>query len=404
LVLVLSAGVGFAISNIGGRHPVGPVSTTAPAVPKDTEAAVVRSGVLSVVNEETGKRMVIARGPHSRIGSAINTPAFSPDGDWIAYLEQTGPSFPSLHVARISGGSASTVAGVLTYAWSPTRDELAASLAGSVELLNPAGRVLRDWTIVRPGNEVFSPSGNEIAVGGHGLLLLNASGPSRPTVIVPQHVSQCQIPAGWTADSSRILSWQDGQCSASIAADGLPLKAFPVSGGPSVALGQTLPHPSWVVPVSGVRILVNVGTDRVAADHKALRSCNAATGACALLPLPSGESTLDPAVAAGAAELFEVRVPQSTAANDFAPPGTLWVSPLSGRTAHQVEAAGTGVYDSVPSAGGETITFVRLADPGLVEVLDVHTGRVHEIATVDEDDYYGEFLAAEVFAVWQPAR
>ena len=68
-----------------------------------------------------------------------------------------------------------------------------------------------------------------------------------------------------------------------------------------------------------------------------------------------------------------------------------------------VEAAGIGVYDPVPSPDGETITFVRLADPGLVEVLDVRTGRVHEIATVDDDDYYGEFLAAQVLAVWQPA-
>ena len=315
-------------------------ATSGPATPAPraavAEVAVVHAGVLSVVDEATGSAVVLARGPYyGELGSAINTPGFSHDGAWVAYLETIGGS-SSLHVVSRSGGTAITVRGVQGYAWSPARDELAVSLPRSVELLSPPGTVLESWAVPDAGSEFFSPSGGQIEVSSSpllqtgSLLVLPASGGTPRTII--SRTGYCQDPAGWTADGSRVLSWQDLDCSASLAADGLTLFAIPAVAGRPVSLGTTLrttlAYPSWVLPVSGVRVLVNTGGDRVAADHKVLQSCDAATGVCTALPLPASTSSLDPAMAAAARELLEVRVRQSQQANDFFPGGTLWAGTL----------------------------------------------------------------------------
>jgi hypothetical protein len=380
--------------------------TSAGGVP--AEVAVVHGGVLSVVNEATGRATVLARGPYyGELGSAVGTPGFSADGAWVAYQETTSSGSSSVHVANSSGTSAITVAGGEGYAWSPVRDELAVSLPGSVELISAAGKVLERWTAPGSFSESFSPSGAQIAVGTRpsdapdgSLVVLTVGGGASRTIL--SRANYCQQPAGWTADGSRVLSWQDADCSASLAADGLTLDAIPAAGGRAVSLGTTLVYPSWVLPVSGARVLVNTGDDRIVADHKVLLSCDAATGACTAVPLPAGTTSLDPAVASASRELFEVRVPQSVQADDFVPRGTLWAGTLSGGGDHQVTAAGTGVAYPVPSADGETVTFVRMtsAPAATVDVLNVRTGQVRVLAPVDDADFYGEFTAGPVLAVW----
>jgi hypothetical protein len=261
---------------------------------------------------------------------------------------------------------------------------------------------------------VFSPSGSVIAVGtvvskssvgstGGSLLVLPVAG-GQPRMVVPFQANFCQIPGGWTADGSRVLVWQDAACSASIAADGLTLDAVPVAGGPLVSLGTSLVNTGWVVPTAGVNVLVDRGDSRVAADHKALQSCSAATGLCAPLPLPPRVSTLDPALAPAARLLFEVRVAQSSLFTDFLPHGTLWLTNGAGTGAKELTAAGSGVADPVPARDGSTVTFVRMTSPGsaTVSVLTVRSGAVRVLASVDLADYYGEFQSSRVLAVWQP--
>ncbi|MGA2529445.1 MAG: DUF4232 domain-containing protein [Acidimicrobiales bacterium] len=397
------------------RGTTGSVAQTATTQAATAEIAVVDAGSLLVVSESTGKRLLLARGASNQVGSDINTPAFSADGDWVAYLEQVGTAPPSLHVTHSSGGAGITIPGVLNYSWSPRSDELAASLPGGVELLSPSGLMLHRWTIARPWSQpVFSPSGNELAVGssssrlpvqGGSLVVLRVTGGPVRTVI-PFHANVCQIPVSWTIDASHILSWQNQGCSASIAADGALLESVPAQGGPLVALGWTLTYPTWVVPVSGTRVLVNGGVDRVAADHKTLRSCDAATGKCQRFALPVATTTLDPALARAAAELFEVRVPQSLQMNGVAAGGTVWIGNTAGKHERRLASAGTGVSDPVPSPNGSVVTFVHTTSAGkaTVDLLRVGTGVVHELAFVDDADYLGEFEAPTVLSVWQPVR
>jgi hypothetical protein len=384
-------------------------ATAADGVP--AEVAVVHGGALSVVDEVTGRSVVVARGPYDgELGPAISMPAFSADGSWVAYLETSGSGSTSLHVVSRSGGHAIAVPGAQAYAWSPARDELAVALPSSVKLISAAGKVLRSWAVAGVWSESFSPSGSTIAAGARpstaavGSLVLLPAGSSTPRTILSR-ASYCQEPAGWTADGTRVLSWQDADCSASIAADGLTLYAVPVAGGRPVSLGTTLTYAPWVLPVSGTRVLVNGGGDRIVADHKVPRSCDAVTGACTAFPLPDGTTTLDPALAGSAHELFEVRVPQSVRAGDSVPRGTLWAGSLSGSLSgggeHEITAAGTGVADPVPSADASMVTFVRMssATTATVDVLDTRTGQVRVLAPVDDADYYGEFTASEVLAV-----
>lgn len=380
------------------------------------ELAWVHRGALSVADGLGARPIVVARGPYRRdVGSAIQDPGFSHDGRLLAYVE-VGGSSSALEIVPIHGGRAITIRGARSYAWSPVADELAVSLPDAVELVGAGGTRLRRWKMTDPGTELFSPSGGSIAVGSsparspRGYLHLLPVGAAAPHAI---RQPGCDLPAGWTADGSHLLFWRDGYCSASIAADGLPLDsvavralAGAVDGRVSgiVHLGMTLPYPSWIVPVAGRTVLVNSGGDRVAADHKRLRSCDAATGACRPLPLPAGVTSLDPAFARRARRLFAVRVTQSNAMNDFLPGGTLWVCAPDGAHARELTAAGHGVGDPVPTADGAQVIFVRMVSDrsASLQALTVRTGAVRTIAAIDLDDYYGEFMSSAVLAVWQP--
>jgi hypothetical protein len=343
----------------------------------------------------------------------MSGPSYSVDGRYIAFLEQTAQGSSLVVVRRSGGPPVFTKARVDSDAWSTQRDVLAVSRAARVQLLTATGRVLHNWVVPNPGDEAFSPSGSRIAVSsvrrrssgmeiGGQLLVL---GVHRRTgrVLTRLQPNLCQIVAGWTADGSRVLSWQDPDCSGSIAADGLQLDAVALAGGARVRLVTSLPYRSWVVPLRGARVLVNGGTDRIVADHKVLESCDAATGRCRKLPLPGATTTLDPALAAAAGQVFEVRVPQSVSAGAVLH-GALWVGTPKGTGEHRVRAAGIDVASPVPSSDGTSVTFVRMSSPtrATVDVLDVATGKVRILAPVDAAFYYGEFQARQVLAVWSP--
>lgn len=394
-------------------------SATSKAAPTGVEVASVYRGDLTVTDTATGSSVVVAHGAYQRdLGSAIQDPGFSPDGRDLAYMESSGSS-SDLHVVSLHGGRPVTVRGVLSYAWSPVDDDLAAvSRANEVELLSAEGASLRHWDIADPFIALFSPSGKSLAVASSGLgsgrgylrLLTIGAGQER-SIRQPG----CDEPAAWTADGTHLLFWRDPDCSASIGADGLPLdsiatRALQTSRADGrhpkiVNVASTLPYQRWVVPLAGDTVLVNSGGDRVAADHKALKICSAVTGACRAFALPAGVTTLDAGVAHGTQQLFEIRVAQSEAMNDFLPHGTLWMSTTMGGRARELRSAGSEVADPVPSADGSEVYLVRaISDAAAkVEALTIRTGAVRAIATIDLADYYGELMAPRVLAIWQPS-
>jgi len=101
-------------------HPVVPGTTGSLAQPATVNAAtaeiaVVHAGSLVVVNEVTGRRLVLARGASNQLGSGTDTPAFSADGDWVAYLDQVSGAPSSLRVTRSSGSVVVAIPGVLSF-------------------------------------------------------------------------------------------------------------------------------------------------------------------------------------------------------------------------------------------------------------------------------------------------
>jgi hypothetical protein len=171
-----------------------------------------------------------------------------------------------------------------------------------------------------------------------------------------------------------------------------------------MALEWTLAYPTWVVPVSGARVLVNHGVDRVAADHKTLCSCDAATGKCQALELPAASTILDPALARTVGALFEVRMQQSVQMNGIVADGTIWLGDAAGEHERELTDADTGDADPVPSPSGSTVTFVHMTSAGKasVDLLTVRTGIVRQLAIVDDADSFGEFEAPMVLSVWRP--
>lgn len=413
-VLLMAAGAAQALAGGHGNraHP----SAAGPELrPSRVEVASVYHGALSVTFLPADRSVVIARGAYrGALGSGIQDPAFSADGRLVAYLENRQSS-SDLHIVRLGSHATVTVGGVRSFSWSPQADRLVLTLATRVELIDAHGAVLRRWDIADAFDELFSPSGRTIAIGSPGLRsrrgslrLLRVDAGAQEELGQPG----CAEPAAWTADGSHLLFWRDPDCSASIAADGLQLDSIataprwaPGSRGPRlVNVARTLPYRNWVVPLAGDSVLVNSGGGRVAAEHKSLQRCDAA-GQCRPSPLPAGYSTVDPAIAKLSGRLFDVRVPRSAAMNDFLPRGTLWTAATATAPAHELRAAGTGVADPTPSADGSMVFFVHMASSQAAELeaLTITSGVVRKLAALDLADYYGEFTAAQVLAIWQAA-
>ena len=99
-----------------------------------------------------------------------------------------------------------------------------------------------------------------------------------------------------------------------------------------------------------------------------------------------------------------MRVPQSVKMNDPVANGTLWLGNIEGKHERKLTSAGIGVADPVPDPNGAEVTFVHVSSTGkaTVDLLNLATGAVRELARVDNADFYGEFEASTVLSVWQP--
>jgi len=243
------------------------------------ELAVVSSGQIYLLGGPAGRLT------HVALPARATAPTWSPDHRWLAV--RVGQS---LYLVRANGRGAHRLAPrgrvVTDAAWSPTRDVLvvasylrkhSASPHYHVDLVSTAGhsRTLSKSSFV--SGMAWSPDGASVAIGAPKYL---HHGPERlrwrsriavtnvgtgSTDVIAHHRGGILDIAGWTPDGSHILYWPDPMGSGSIAADGLPLLAVPISGGHATHVDGGLTHAAWtayapnrqaIATVAGVRALL----------------------------------------------------------------------------------------------------------------------------------------------------
>jgi len=363
-------------------------------------AAFAGHGKLAFVSSG---RLYVLDGSAARLSATLHTvaapagavaPAWSPDGRWLAFIVAPPSPYPAvsapsgtLWLARADGDDARPVlADAGPFSWSPAADVLAATITdpatGHTQAceLQPGAtpRLLPGVT----GSAIWSPDGRQLAftsiqsspqAGFTGSTLETIPAAGGTPAVRARSAQDALLAAGWWPDGQGLLAWSDPQDSASLAADGLPLVSYPLSGTRPVTLATTLVHPSFLATTPSLRLVAtDAGSDRILWNGKTIVLC-AVTGGCTGFPgeMP-GPVNLDPAWSpAGEPVLAFVhgsasapRPPEYGQAAIVAWYATrrLWVYILGGNP-HLISGAGTSIAAPAWSADGRFILYVR--DNGL---------------------------------------
>lgn len=345
--------------------------------------AFVWSGQLYLLNGDAGiLRRLAAVG-------LIGNLAWSPDGHWLAYIHVTNGDLGSgqLWVVRADGSDAHQVMGlpapVQTFSWSPVANMLAIGLQYSPHgpsglwLATPLGRP-RELAANGAGAQ-WSPDGGMLAYSAT-LQFTNPLGRSDALYTVP---AAGGAPArrfvakedgiellGWWPNGKGVLFWRDPLHSASIAADGLMLYTLPLGGAPTPhPLTTTLTYPDWIArSPSGRRLLLVSGGGREAWHDKSLSTCDVVTAACQAVSTQHGTVALDLAWSPRDNRIAFVQARDLGNAGGFGgtqplqawvQTHTLWVASATGAGAHELTAAGAGVYQPQWSHDGRHLLYIR---------------------------------------------
>lgn len=375
------------------------------------------------------------------------TPAWSPDGRWLAFAQPGTPDRPGNQLWIVSadgqGARPLPVGEVAGFAWSPTDDVLAvipdaSSGSGGLWLVSPDGAkrelLPATATVSLP---LWSPDGKTLAytVGTprriDRLYTISAAGGVSREIPVrwPADAAEAGlILAGWWPDGRGLLFWVDPSHSQSLAADGLMLYALPLAGGDPRPLTITLVNRFWLswLGQDGTLVAV-VGGDRRVWMGKSLALCRVPKGQCETVPSPPGTVALDPSASPDGRQVAFVHAVSrgeaggwvscstTSACNDRASQEaqarqallswmrarTLWLlDPQTGAT-RQVLAAGSGVYGPVWSRDGKALLFVK--ENG-IWLLDLAAGQARRIVYPLVDDwapfgFYGQWSALP-FLAW----
>lgn len=186
-------------------------------------------------------------------------PAWSPDGQWIAFVRKAGsPKRSGLYVIRPNGTDLRLVkaGSVSTPAWSPDGKEIAFDYStgtgwdaansawrhstASLSVITPAGSRLRRLTTHRwtestqpidDSAPMWSPDGSRIAFdrtigvgdkGGSLVYVINRNGTGLTRITPAGYFSQ---PSGWSPDGTHLAGWRSKICNACSAGFG-PAEAW----------------------------------------------------------------------------------------------------------------------------------------------------------------------------------
>jgi WD40-like Beta Propeller Repeat len=327
-------------------------------------------------------------------GQTPGSPAWSPDGRWLAFLVGS----PSADGAVTSGalwlagpdgqGAHQVLPKVDGFAWSPTTDELAATSGydGKLFAVRPGKPTYPMLEVpgLFDGAPAWSPNGRELAVATVTLTtakrfasVIDLFVPSEGIVVnsLASSRTNALIVDGWWASGEGLLAWSDPRDSSTAAANGLPLVSYALDG-PTVTLGRTLPYPSFAPP-TGAGVALVTGGDRYPWSAKTIRYCSV-SGQCGPMngALP-GPANLDPASSTWKGEpafAFAHCATEPTEPTDTTKSAegasqqslTAWYGTCklydvagAGGNALPVTRAGTGVAAPTMSAGTSDILYVR---------------------------------------------
>lgn len=315
-----------------------------------------------------------------------SNPAWSPDGAWVAYL--AGAPAPDRLRAVDAGGKQRPVGWPQfqtplfpeDFAWSPREPVLA--VAGrdperqGLWLARPDGTATliaaRDTFV---DSFAWSPDGALLAYSvtvphgqpwerGAALFTVPlAAGPPRKVLEIPQGGIRL---AGWWPDGNGVTYWETPN-SASLTADGVPLRSLPLRPEPGRPLDliTMLIYREWLSwGPDGHTLVAVAGAGREAYRTKRLVVVDAARGLVTPLPLPARTVQLDPAWSPAGGRIAFVQAGElessgGTALQGWAESRTLWVIPPDGSRAVQVKQAGGGIYGPQWVDRGRRLLYVR---------------------------------------------
>lgn len=287
-------------------------TTTSSAWRPAVGLAVVLQGRLDILRR--GRVTVVAT------GTGFSALSWSADGRWLAF-ERTSGGTSSLWVVGVDGAGLRQVASgaVVSYGWATTGHRLAVATAtatatgtgppfsstvlsvappSAVRVLDriadgAAGPIVASATKAAFGDTVFGAQG----FSGGSLLLEPTSGPPADVAATSGTVSY--RPLGFSPDGATLLYAVDPENSASVAADGLQVRAR--RGTVDRSIGTALVDPgSWSWSPGGADLAITLGGSRAAwATDKHVWVCAVAAGGCRQLRSPAGTISFAPAYGAG---------------------------------------------------------------------------------------------------------
>lgn len=325
---------------------------------------------------------------------AAGHPAFSADGQWLAFLRRSRHR-AQLWLARADGSQARRIgtADWEGFQWSPTADVLAVQPLGRRPIrLVPVHSAPHALPNHLSGTFLWSPDGHTLAT-----VAWSPGGRTRLALVRGQHVTSYSPAwlgrddpirlAAWWPDGHSLLFWLDpGGCESCIA-DGTRLIDYNLRTGRERTISTTLTYRDWIA-ASGKRLLVVTGGGRSAFYGKRLQLCTA-NAACRDLPGNGpNQISLDPSWAPRTGEMAFVVAPAwKTYGWQSARPyrawlraPVLWTAHANGTDARPVPSAVVphGVQDPEWTRDGRGLLFIR--NGGLW--LDSHfgAGNPHRIA------------------------
>jgi TolB protein len=259
--------------------------------------AIVRAGDVWAKEHLGGQERQVTN------GGRYSEPRWSPSGDWLTVRRQAaGDPQPHVGVLRADGSASSSVdeAVVGAASWSPATDRLAFTTAASATVLDPDGAHRVEiagatsvawsadgqWLAYTTAGTASSPArqGTPPPTQRAGLWLARADGSDARSLLGGDspEVGGLLL-AGWSPDGAHVLVWAVPAGSASIAADGVPLEAIAVSGGPPSRIAEAMPPHADLISWSpdGTRLAFVNGAGRATWERKGLAVATVAGAAAA---------------------------------------------------------------------------------------------------------------------------